>query len=72
MANDTGGQSPQHLRGHGYQPYKRRKPPSQASGQAGGYVAPGSSGGVTAGVGRRVKRKARNVGNALLPGNPFG
>ncbi len=51
---------------------KPKKRPSQASGQAAGYVAPGSSGGVIASGARKAKKKAKGIGNALVPGNPFG
>jgi len=59
------GQSPLHKRG-----------PSQASGQADSYQSPGEHGGAVDAAAHKVvksaKTKARNIGNALLPGNPFG
>jgi len=48
----------------------RSRPPSQASGQAAGPLGPGQ--GPIAGVDKKIKKKAKNIGNALLPGNPFG
>lgn len=48
----------------------RNRPPSQASGLAPAPVGLGQ--GPTAQAGKKIKRKARNIGNALLPGNPFG
>ncbi len=56
-----GGHSPLH---------KRKKPPSQASGQAPAPYGPGQ--GPVASLDKKVKKKAKNIGNALLPGNPFG
>ena len=66
------GHSPLHKR----TPPRPKRRPSQASGQAPSYQAPGASGGVVdqaaRGVAKKAKKKARNIGNALLPGNPFG
>lgn len=49
---------------------KRKKPPSQASGQAAAPLQKGQ--GRTADLDKKIKKKAKSVGNALLPGNPFG
>lgn len=49
---------------------RRKRPPSQASGLADG-PRPISQGPV-GDLDRKIKKKAKDLGNALLPGNPFG
>lgn len=75
MANHA----PGHPNLQGHSPLNARKPhpPSQASGQAAAPLGAGE--GAVANADRaihraagRAGRAARNVGNALLPGNPFG
>ncbi len=51
------------------QEQKKKRRPSQASGQAPGPLKPGQ--GPVASIDRKIKKKAKNIGNALLPGNPF-
>ena len=66
MAKPTGFYGP-NGRLHGRKPIK---PPSQASGQAPAPQKPGQ--GPIADLDRAIKKKAKGIGNALLPGNPFG
>lgn len=71
MANVLGSQSPLQARSGQQQPGKKKKrPPSQASGQADRPLRPGE--GPVGSLDKKIKKKAKNVGNALLPGNPFG
>ncbi len=55
---------------------KKPKPPTIASGQSerrpSYYTGGGHSPLHLRSIEKKAKKKAKNIGNALLPGNPFG